>query len=214
MYVRLTKFVHACLLVEAESGTVLIDPGQMSHESGLFKVADLSRLDAIAITHEHFDHFSPTFVHELCQKFPEVPIISTPAVRQALTEANIKTGNTSPLIEATSIQHENMEPLSGGFTADNIAVNVLNILTHPGDSLQSTLSKSIFAMPLAGPWGSAIAGIRLAEALRPRFVVPIHDWMWNDAWRKDMYERCKVYFAGKNIEFLMPVDGEAIDIKL
>ncbi|MDQ3065260.1 MAG: MBL fold metallo-hydrolase [bacterium] len=214
MEVRITKLVHACLLVESAAGTVLVDPGKMTQESGLLKASMLSRLDAIAITHEHFDHFSLELVTDLLKKFPEVPIVSTHAVLQNLLDSGIKTGNTSPLVSTTQMPHESMEPLKGGQTVDNLQLNIMDLLTHPGDSLMSSDSNAIYAMPLAGPWGSAIDAIRLAEKLGPKYVIPIHDWMWNDSWRLDMYERCKNYFASIGIEFIVPTDGQASIIKL
>ncbi|MBA2279534.1 MBL fold metallo-hydrolase [Candidatus Saccharibacteria bacterium] len=211
---KLTKYVHACLLLESEKATVLIDPGQMSFESGLFTANSLQRLDAIAITHEHFDHFYLPFVQQLVQWFPHVKIVSPSSLKAQLTASGIHVDNSTQLIHAQHAQHESMEPLSGGVTADNILVDVLGVLTHPGDSYQVDKSKAIFALPLAGPWGSAIDGIKLSDKLHPKYIMPIHDWMWNDHWRISMYERCEVYFAGKGISFLKPTDGQTISLTL
>lgn len=215
MTVRLTKYVHACLLLETEDRSVLLDPGQMGFESGLFDISRLARLDAIAITHEHFDHFHLPFVQALVQKFPGVKIVSTPDVVRQLSEVSITASNEADdLIEILPWSHESMEPLSGGNTAQNIGVHIASLLTHPGDSYQADHSKDIFAMPLAGPWGAAIEGVRLAEKLQPKAVVPIHDWMWNEEWRQSMYDRCEAFFQSRGINFIRPTDGQAIELNL
>ncbi len=214
MKLRLTKFVHACLLVETDDTTVLIDPGQMSVESGLLKTDNFDRLDAVAITHEHFDHFDPKFTTELTKKFPDSALISTPSVLAQLKEGGIERPSSHTSVTSTPLPHESMEPLSGGVTADNIMVDVLSVLTHPGDSHHLTDTKALLALPLAGPWGAAIEAIRLAEKLKPTHIIPIHDWMWNDAWRLSMYDRCEQYFSSKGITFLKPVDGQPIELDL
>lgn len=214
MKLRVTKFVHACLLVETDDTTTLIDPGQMSVESGLLKIENFARLDAIAITHEHFDHFDPNFTTELIKKFPGSAVISTPSVLAQLREHGIERPTSHASVTASPLPHESMEPLSGGVTAENVMVEVLNALTHPGDSYQLTSTKAVLALPLAGPWGAAIEGIQLAEKLKPTHIIPIHDWMWNDAWRLSMYDRCEQYFSSKGITFLKPVDGQQIELDL
>lgn len=214
MKLRITKYVHACLLVENDELSVLVDPGQMSVESGLLGADDLKRLDAVAITHEHFDHFERSFVTTLLERFPQAALISTANVISQLKQNGIERTADHRAVVASPLAHESMEPLSGGVTADNIMVEVLGQLTHPGDSYQLEHTASVLALPLAGPWGAAIEGIRLAESLRPRFIIPIHDWMWNDSWRLSMYDRCEAYFAQHGITFLKPIDGQPLEIDL
>ena len=61
---KITKFVHSCLLVEMPapiSRTALFDPGVWS----TVDVNKLEYLDDIIITHEHGDHFDPELVKKL-----------------------------------------------------------------------------------------------------------------------------------------------------
>ncbi len=67
---KITKFVHSCLLVEAEGKVILVDPGDFSWGSGTFDIVKLNQLDKIVITHEHSDHFCEPFVKALAEKFP------------------------------------------------------------------------------------------------------------------------------------------------
>jgi L-ascorbate metabolism protein UlaG (beta-lactamase superfamily) len=62
---RLTKFVHSCVLVEDNEKSILFDPGIFSWKSGLVDVAKLPQLDTIAISHRHPDHFAEPFVDAL-----------------------------------------------------------------------------------------------------------------------------------------------------
>jgi L-ascorbate metabolism protein UlaG (beta-lactamase superfamily) len=48
--VRLTKYGHACVRLDLDAGSVVLDPGTYSPEVDLAGVAD------VLVTHEHADH--------------------------------------------------------------------------------------------------------------------------------------------------------------
>jgi L-ascorbate metabolism protein UlaG (beta-lactamase superfamily) len=210
---KITKLVHACLLVETKDDVTIFDPGSMSYDSKLLDISVLTRLDHIVITHKHEDHFSEDFVKELVAQFPDVIIISTPEVVSILGEKGIKSQSTGDnLVELFDTPHENMAPLASVPMPQNIVVSYMGLLTHPGDSYGIKSSKDIFALPLAGPWGATIEGVRLATELRPKVVLPIHDWMWNEDWKHVMYGRMEDYFAGIGIRFVKLIDGESVEL--
>ena len=63
---KVTKFVHSCLLVEMPAPinrTALFDPGAMSVDA--LEVDSLEYLDDIIITHEHGDHFHLPLIKQL-----------------------------------------------------------------------------------------------------------------------------------------------------
>lgn len=215
---KLTKYVHACLLIETDQQTILCDPGEFSWKSGLFSLDSLQKLDSIVITHEHFDHFDTEFVHAVIQKFPEVCVVSTPPVLEQLHARGLGDFShcvSNEAVQALHVTHESMDPLTPGESpCENMGFNLLQVLTHPGDSLKLTDTKPILALPLAGPWESAIEAIRLAMRLRPQYIIPIHDWMWNEQWRDTMYRRLEAFFQKENITFLRPIDGQTIELKV
>ena len=108
-----------------------------------------------------------------------------------------------------------MAPLAPLPMCENIEIHYKGIISHPGDSqkMQKSLGKILF-VPLAGPWGAPIEGIRMADRLKPQYILPIHDWMWNDQWRRTMYDRMETYFKSQNITVLKPVDGQTIEVNI
>jgi L-ascorbate metabolism protein UlaG (beta-lactamase superfamily) len=90
---KVTKFVHSCLLVETPDRTALFDPGTFSAEA--LNPDLIKSLDDILITHEHGDHFSLELVKQLVQKFPKVRITSTKPVIDTLAKEGI-TGSMQP----------------------------------------------------------------------------------------------------------------------
>ena len=81
---KITKYGHACLLVEEGGGaSLLIDPGSMSI------LPALSKLDAILITHEHGDHFDIEKIKTIRAEHPEVQILTQVSVGKILDAEGI-----------------------------------------------------------------------------------------------------------------------------
>src|SRR5438309_10103149 len=86
---RITKFVHSCLLVESAGHAVLIDPGNYTWDSHLLSVDKLPRLDYIVITHEHADHYHLPALLALRQKFPHATIVTNNDLPSKMSQAGI-----------------------------------------------------------------------------------------------------------------------------
>jgi L-ascorbate metabolism protein UlaG (beta-lactamase superfamily) len=213
--IKITKFVHSCLLVELGERVVLCDPGQFSWESGLFDINKLNTLDQIVITHEHFDHFHLPFLQALMERFPDVPIISTQSVKNQLEEKgfnNIYTESNILVEIFSSKRHASLDPL--GATPENIAVHIFDTLTVGGDRHDLEKSKTILALPVTAPWGSMMGATKMALDLAPKHIIPIHDWHWSEIARQQAYARLKSFFAEKEIIFHDMQDGVGIDIEV
>lgn len=209
---KVTKYVHSCLLIETPESVSIIDPGIFSWESGLFSIDTLTRLDDIIITHEHPDHMHLPFITVLTAKFPEARIITNPAVAVLLQEAgltNVYTqSNEHAQLFATA--HESTEPL--GHTPEHTGVHYAGQLTHPGDSHHFAETKDILALPMTAPWGTLMRAAELGAALHPRCIIPIHDWHWNDAARASFYGRLEAFFQEQGIQFIAIQDGVAVEL--
>jgi len=205
--VKITKLAHSCLLVEMPAPvnrTVLFDPGEMSLE--LVRAAKLKYLDDIVVTHEHSDHFHLPLVQEVVKQFPDVRILAPQPVVAQLKEAGITASAEPPEgMELFESPHELLDPM--GETPEAIGVHYLDTLSHPGDSHSFRESRAVLALPITAPWGATVDAVRLAVELKPRYIIPVHDWMWKDAWREQMYDRLEQFFAGHGTTFVKPADG-------
>jgi L-ascorbate metabolism protein UlaG (beta-lactamase superfamily) len=209
--VKITKYVHSCLLVETPDRVAIFDPGTMSEAA--LDVDSLERLDDIFITHEHADHFSAELVKRLAQKFPGVRITSTPDVVKQLAEDSIKAGSDAPAgVEFFDSPHESVEPLFPH--PQEIGVHYLDALSHPGDSHSFKETKAILALPVQAPWGSTIKAVNLAIDLKPEHILPIHDWHWSDAARQQMYDMLEQVFGKHDIKFHKLATGQPRDIEV
>ncbi|MEO8104806.1 MAG: MBL fold metallo-hydrolase [Candidatus Saccharibacteria bacterium] len=207
---KITKYVHSCLLVEMPAPinrTALFDPGIMS-ESAL-DVSGLEFLDDIIITHEHGDHLSLALIKQLVAKFPDVRITSTTHVTQLLSEHGIEaTDQQSDGIVLLEAPHENVDPLWP--TPESLGVHFLDRLTHPGDSHNFSETKTVLALPVTAPWGSMVNAFNIAIELNPKYIVPIHDWHWREEARLQAYQDLTQAFAKVGITFLGLEDGHPV----
>lgn len=206
---KITKIVHACLLVETPERTALFDPGTMSPVD----VDALQKLDDIIITHGHSDHFDIDLVKRLVTKFPSVHVTAPDEViAQLRTESIPGTSAASEGIAFFDSPHEVIRPFFDADPPQEIGVHYLDTLTHPGDSHSFNETKGVLALPVQAPWGSANDAVALGLRLKPQYIVPIHDWHWSDAARTYSYDEMEKVFGAAGITFIKPVNGEPFEL--
>jgi L-ascorbate metabolism protein UlaG (beta-lactamase superfamily) len=211
---KITKYSHSCLLVEMPAPinrTALFDPGMMSES--VLDVSKLAYLDDIIITHKHGDHFSLALLKQLVEKFPNVSITAPAELVAELAKEGITASDTSKDgIELFDAPHEPVTPLFE--TPEEIGVHYLHSLTHPGDSHSFTESKAVLALPVTAPWGSTVSAVRLAMKLKPKFVLPIHDWHWSEEARALMYGGIEQALSAQGITFIKLENGVPVVLDL
>ena len=209
---KITKFVHSCLLVETPERVAIFDPGSMSAEALGTAIPGLTRLDDIFITHIHQDHSDPALIKQLVAKFPEVRITATPETVAALAKDSIKASDQAPDgVVFFDSPHEAIRPLFGD-PPQEIGIHYLDTLSDPGDSHSFKETKAILALPVQAPWGSSIRALNLALELKPKHVLPIHDWHWSDAAREQSYGMFERILGEQGITFHKLKTGQPIEI--
>jgi L-ascorbate metabolism protein UlaG (beta-lactamase superfamily) len=205
--VKITKFVHSCLLIEMPAPIdrmALVDPGIWS----TIDVDSLQYLDDIIITHGHSDHFDLELVKKLAAKFPDVHITAPDEVVEQLNIESIpSTSAASEGITFFNSPHEDVRPLMGTDPPQEIGVHYLDILSIPGDSHSFHETKEILTLPVQAPWGSTMDAIKLGLELKPKYIVPVHDWHWRDEARESLYDGMERSFAKEGITFIKAGNG-------
>lgn len=213
---KITKFVHSCLLVEMPepvNRTALFDPGTFSEEA--LDVEKLEFLDDIIISHQHQDHMSIPLIRQLVGKFPEVRVTAPKDAAAILNAEGIKASSEPGQgIEFFKSPHEKLRPMMDVDPPDEIGVHYLGLLSHPGDSHSFKESKAVLALPMQAPWGSTRRAIELALKLKPDYILPIHDWHWSDQARRGAYDNYEKIFAEHDIKFYKLKTGQPIVIDI
>jgi len=206
----ITKYLHSCLLIEEDNTVILIDPGEYTYNAKIFPLDTLAQLNYILITHEHADHFSLQFIKDIIAKFPDVAIISNQSVVKILEKENLPAASGgNDFITLTQVPHEE---ILFAPPPKNVQFTLFNKLTHPGDSFNFSSQVDCLAMPMTAPWGSMIAAMKKVVEVKPKVVIPIHDWHWKDEALHAFYPRVAEFLKPHGIDFKQAETGEAISL--
>lgn len=208
---KITKLVHSCLLVETAERVALFDPGNFSVAA--VEATDISRLDDIFITHQHHDHVDIQLIARLVERFPDVNVIGPEQVVQQLKSTGIATasGQLPDGVTIFNSPHESITPLSN--QPEEHGYHYLDKLSHPGDSHSFSETKDILALPVSAPWGSTIGAINLGLSLKPKIIIPIHDWHWSDEARIQMYNMIEEAFIDSGIKFIKTINDQSFELE-
>ena len=209
MDVTITKLVHACLLVESGGKRILIDPGTFSWQDERLDPSMVEGVDRVLVTHEHADHVSVEFLRTALEQSNGAAVETTPALQAILAGHGI-----NAVIDGTpqfAAPHERI-PIGPG--PQNTGFHVEGVLSHPGDSHSFVETMPILAMPFAAPWGSLTNGADRARLVRPRYVVPIHDWFLSEGGRTFMYRLAKMALDKDGIELVQIEDFESVTLSV
>jgi L-ascorbate metabolism protein UlaG (beta-lactamase superfamily) len=174
---KITKFGHSCLLIEEEGVRILLDPGSYSGE------VQADNLDAILITHNHQDHLNIDLLQSILTRNPQAQIVTVAEVGKDLDEAHIQytviEDGAEVTVAGVSVRSSGMRHsyIYGTMPqCQNTGFIIADRFYYPGDSLHVPEEKiEILALPVAGPWMKLSECIDFAKAVKPTYVIPVHD---------------------------------------
>jgi L-ascorbate metabolism protein UlaG (beta-lactamase superfamily) len=178
---KLTKYEHACLVLEEQGQKLVIDPGEYTEELG-----DLQGIVAVVVTHAHDDHMSAEHLRKIVATNPEVKVLTTPEAAKAWGDphAHGVTAGEEQIVGAFSLRfygelHGAVHPAWP--QAQNVGVLVNNRFYYPGDSLTIPDRKvEILAAPAAYAWLKVGEVIDFIQAINPRAFIRTHDGSLSD----------------------------------
>lgn len=194
---KITKFEHACFVVENEGQSLVVDPGAFT---GDFVVPE--NVVAIVITHEHQDHFNKTKIEEIIGKNPEAIIIAHEKITEQLD--SLKTQSVIAN-EGTAIGHFELEFYGGEHATihssipviPNLGVMINGKIFYPGDSfVNPERTIEVLALPVGAPWLKLSETIDYLLATKPSLSFPTHDAVLSNA-GKQLCDRMLPTFAEK-----------------
>ncbi len=209
---RLTKLGHACLHIQDEDASVLIDPGAFS--SGF---EELRGLSAILVTHQHADHLDMDRISALVEANPQALVVADHESAAQLGERGItaQTARAGDVLDADglpvrvfgeqhAIIHRDIPVIA------NVGYLVGNTVFHPGDAFTvPDVAVPILGLPAGAPWLKAGEAIDFLRAVAPEVAVPIHDRTL--AMPQMEYRRFES-LAPADTEIRVLTDGESTDL--
>ncbi len=211
MAMKISKYIHSCLLIEDQGKTILVDPGKYTDREHALNLKEIDKLDFLLITHKHGDHMYVPFIKEIIHTFPTVTVISNQSVQDLLRQENISvTTEGNAYIKLDTLKHESSFDKG---TPENTIFTLFERLIHPGDNISYQNAAEIMALPVdCGMWGKVTIAVKRLADLRPKYILPIHDYRLKDDIRKDVYKRMETYFKDFHSIFLTIESGETISL--
>ncbi len=179
---KITKFEHACFVVEQENQSLIVDPGGFTTN---LIVPD--NVAGIVVTHEHADHMDRDRLREIVDRNPDAVIVAHSDITAQLD--GFKTQAVVPN-EGIRLGGFELEFFGGDHAVifedqpviANLGVLINHKLYYPGDSFTvPDQSVEILALPVAAPWLKISEVAEFLTAVKPRLAFPTHDAILSDA---------------------------------
>lgn len=173
---RLTKLEHACLVVEKDGRRLVVDPGSFTSP-----LMDLHDVDAIVVTHEHADHWTPDQLTHLLASNPGATIHGPAGVAAAAEGFDVHVVTDGDSVEVGpfilsffgtrhAVIHESIPVI------DNVGVLVDGALFYPGDQFTvPPVPVRVLATPIGAPWLKVAEVIDYVAAVEPALAFPTHE---------------------------------------
>ncbi|WMX44270.1 MBL fold metallo-hydrolase [Streptomyces roseicoloratus] len=206
---KLTKNTHACVRLEKEGRTLVIDPGMFTEEDAALGA------DVLLVTHEHPDHFDEGRLRAALEADPAVELWTLRSVAEQLAAAfpgRVHTVGDGDAFSAAGFDVQVHGELHAVIHPDiprvtNVGYLIDGAVFHPGDAL--TLPgrpvETLF-LPVMAPWNKISEVIDYVREVKPLRAYDIHDALLTDLARP-IYDRQIGALGGTDHRRLTPGDS-------
>lgn len=173
---RITKYEHACMVIEREGARLVIDPGNFTAP-----IPELEGIVAVVITHQHKDHWDEGQLDRILAANPGIPIYGPAGVAADADDYDVTV--------VTAGQEVTAGPFAlrfyGGVHAeihrsipliDNLGVLVDGAFAYSGDSFdQPPVPVQLLAVPAGAPWLKLSEAMDYLAAVAPQRAFGVHE---------------------------------------
>ncbi len=207
---KVTKYEHACLVLEQNDEKVIIDPGFYTRP-----IEGETNVKAIVITHMHDDHCFEEQIDRILKDNPEAEIFGTDEVVKRIAPR-----------KATAVHHGDFYN-AGSFTLEffgdihaeihrsipliqNCGVMVNDYLYYPGDSFtRPDRTVELLACPSSAPWAKISEMIDFVADVKPKRTFPTHNIHLSELGHQMYNGRIKAGTEANGGEFFFIQHGES-----
>lgn len=208
---RITKFGHACVRVQHDGATIVLDPGMFTG------VEALDGADAVLITHEHPDHYLPDHL-----RATSAPVFTIDAVAARIREDAPDVAERVTVVapdeefEAAGLPvravgelHAVIHPeLPRFFNSGYVVRAGGEKLYHPGDALTGPGEQvDVLCVPVSAPWMRAAEGIDFARSVQAPRNLAIHDRVYSEAGLKIVDTHMEAFLPKEGLAYARLEEG-------
>ncbi|KOG15882.1 MBL fold metallo-hydrolase [Streptomyces wedmorensis] len=188
---KLTKKSHACVRLEKDGRTLVMDPGMFTEEDAV------RGADALFVTHEHPDHFDEGRLRAALEANEAAEIWTLRSVAEQLSAAfpgRVHTVGHGDAFTAAGFDVQVHGELHAVIHPDipritNVGFLVDGSVFHPGDALTvPDHPVDTLLLPVMAPWNKISEVIDYVREVKPRRAYDIHDALLTDLARP-IYDR-------------------------
>ena len=206
---KISKYLHSCLVFELDGYKLLFDPGKFSFAEGLVTPEDFADVNQIIITHKHPDHLDTENLKKIAQ-LSGAPIITNSEVaaiikKEGLDSIIIEDGEYSvgPFkLKVIPVTHE---PLLDNPTPQMTGFLINDKVLHPVDSMEDALltykGVELLVMVTMAPFANELRIAGFADKLQPKQILAVHDGYAKEFFVKQRNENYQKHFEAQGIKF-------------
>jgi L-ascorbate metabolism protein UlaG (beta-lactamase superfamily) len=208
---RITKFGHACVRIEHDGVTVVLDPGVFTDAEAV------DGADAVLVTHEHPDHYLPDHLRRT-----DAPIWTIAAVADRIREdapdvaervtvvAPEESFDVGLPVRAVGELHAVIHPEMPRFHNSGYLVTAGETrVYHPGDALTPPGEEvDVLLVPVSAPWMRASEGVDFARAVRAPRNLAIHDRVYSEAGLNIVDGHMNAFLPQEGLQYVRLADGK------
>lgn len=210
---KLTKKSHACVRLEKDGRTLVLDPGGFSEADAAVGA------EAILVTHEHPDHFDEERLRAALDANPAAEVWTLRSVAEKISAAfpgrvhTVGHGDTFTAAgfdvqvhgELHAVIHPDIPRITNvGYLIDGGRV------FHPGDALTVPgRAVETLMLPVMAPWSKISEVIDYVREVKPQRAYDIHDALLTDVARP-IYDRQIGALGGARHLRLAPGESTAL----
>jgi L-ascorbate metabolism protein UlaG (beta-lactamase superfamily) len=208
---RITKFGHACVRIEHDGTTLVLDPGVFTDAEAV------DGADAVLITHEHPDHYVPDLLRATDARIFTIDAVAAkiredaPEVAERITVVSPGDSFDAGLpVRAVGELHAVIHPefprvFNSGYVIDAGDARIY----HPGDSLTEPGEQvDVLLVPSSAPWLKASEAVDFARAVKAPRSLAIHDRIYTEAGHAILEQHMNAFLPKEGLQYVRRADGE------
>jgi L-ascorbate metabolism protein UlaG (beta-lactamase superfamily) len=207
---KISKYIHSCLLFELDGYKMLFDPGSFTFAEGLLQPEIFADVNSIVVTHIHADHLDTGNLKKIVELsgatiYTNIEV-GTAIQKDGLNYNLIEEGiyKIGPFkLEAIPVTHE---PLLNSPIPQMTGFLINNKVLHPVDSMEDKLTRykgiELLLLVTMAPFTNELSVAAFGEKVNPKRILPVHDGFAKPFFVKSRFQNYAKHFAKSDIEFI------------